>query len=472
MSKAQPWGRVAISGAMVAVCALACDSVLDIEEPTPLAEAGAAGEGGNPSANAGSSSGGKAGGGDSNRSMAGEGGDPNTIVGGGGEGGTPITPECDDTAVRCTGDTDKTPEICIDGRWTHNDDEAETECETLCDSGRCVECKGDAKRCSVCQEGDENCSQRVPQTCKDGAWESASKPCEYYCSIAGACGTPKSCAADTVTTNCDGESCCLSLYVPGGQFNRNYAEEGPFNDPSFPATISPFLLDKFEVTVTRMQQFVAAFDTLDLADGAGKSPHIAGDVGWSRTKNKLPGNSDELKTALTSCGAGSSWVEPNAGLPRVPINCVDFNVAYAFCIWDGGRLPTDAEWNFAAAGGDEQRLRAWKTPLSGADLDETYAVYDSTELLPNKVGSKPKGNGRWGHADLLGNVFEQVLDFSQDPSTEPCLDCVNLTAAEARIVRGGGFMSPADLMITTYPGTIGASAKDIYSGFRCARDIK
>ena len=96
MSKAQPWGRVAIGGAMVAVCALACDSVLDIEEPKPFAEAGAAGEGGNLSANAGAageggnlsanagnSSGGKAGGGDSNRSMAGEGGDPNTIVGGG-----------------------------------------------------------------------------------------------------------------------------------------------------------------------------------------------------------------------------------------------------------------------------------------------------------------------------------------------------------------------------------------------------
>ena len=119
MSKAQPWGRVAIGGAMVAVCALACDSVLDIEEPKPFAEAGAAGEGGNLSANAGAageggnlsanagnSSGGKAGGGDSYRSMAGEGGDPNTIVGGGGEGGDPITPECDDTDVRCAGDTD------------------------------------------------------------------------------------------------------------------------------------------------------------------------------------------------------------------------------------------------------------------------------------------------------------------------------------------------------------------------------
>ena len=88
------------------------------------------------------------------------------------------------------------------------------------------------------------------------------------------------------------------------------------------------------------------------------------------------------------------------------------------------------------------------------------------------MGSKPKGNGRWGHADLLGNVGEQVLDFSQELSTETCDDCVNLTPSDSRIVRGGSYVSPADLMITTYPDSIFVGDRGNWSGFRCARDIK
>src|SRR4029453_8029817 len=56
------------------------------------------------------------------------------------------------------------------------------------------------------------------------------------------------------------------------------------------------------------------------------------------------------------------------------------------------------------------------------------------------VGSKPVGAGRWGHADLAGNVAEWVLDVYRNPyQIDPCIDCAYLNAGSARVARGGSF---------------------------------
>ncbi len=472
MSKAHFWGRAAMIGAMVVVCGAACQSVLDIEEPRPLAPAGAAGQGGSRDA----SDGGTASAGDASHALAGEGGQSIAIAGAGGEGGDAgvrVVAECEEEAVRCGGESERAPQICRSGKWVPNSAEASAECAVACDAGQCVECHENEKRCSVCAEGDETCTrQRFPQTCKDGAWVSASQPCEHYCS-GGTCQQPASCAAEAAAdaTTCEGESCCLSLYVPGGDFHRNYAETGSFTDRSYAAKISPFLLDKFEVTVGRMQQFVAAFKQLNLEDGDGKAPHIASDRGWS-TKTELPGSEDQLKAALASCAEGSTWKEGGGPHQKLPANCVDFSVAYAFCVWDGGRLPTDAEWNFAAAGGDLQRLYPWPAPLVGPDFDEEHAVYGSLEALPEPVGRKVKGNAFWGHADMGGNVAEMVLDFAHPLSTDPCNDCLDLTAGPSRVTRGGSFSQPGDALVVPYRMEEWTGVGEPSFGLRCARDIK
>ena len=70
-------------------------------------------------------------------------------------------------------------------------------------------------------------------------------------------------------------------------------------------------------------------------------------------------------------------------MPNAAINCVNWFEAYAFCIWDGGFLPTEAEWNYAASGGSEQRYYPWSAsfPPGATTIDETYASYwmDSTK---------------------------------------------------------------------------------------------
>jgi formylglycine-generating enzyme required for sulfatase activity len=156
------------------------------------------------------------------------------------------------------------------------------------------------------------------------------------------------------------------------------------------------------------------------------------------------------------------------------MNCVNWYVAYAFCIWDGGRLPTEAEWNRAAAGGREQRVYPWSNPPDTDVITPDYAVYGLSDLLPPPVGSKPLGAARWDHADLAGSLYEWTLDYYTNPyvSTQ-CNDCIAPPGVDRkRSIRGGSFIhgqAYAD-----------ASSREVgledmernWVGFRCARDVE
>jgi formylglycine-generating enzyme required for sulfatase activity len=471
MLKCSPWGRAVFTSATLLVCAAACDSVLDIEPPKM--RRGAGGEAGAPAepiAGKGSS-------GERNAPQGGDtgaAGEPPVVVGNagaGGEGGEPPARECETDATRCNGADAKTPEVCdASGHWTPNKDEADGDCPSLCANGKCTECKDGDRQCTVCADGDPKCTQRLPQTCVNGAWVDAKKACDHFCAF-GECGQPPSCGApsDPDSICSDGASCCRSIYVPGGVFQRNFDEVDPFNVPDHPAEVSPFLLDKFEVTVGRMRRFVDAYPSLVLPEGKGQSKRVEGDEGW-HTSFELPKDKDALQKQLQCVGA--TWSDSVDADSHLPINCVTFAVAYAFCIWDGGRLPTETEWNFAAAGGNEHRMYPW-VPTGEDAINDTYAYYYALEhLLPIAVGSKLPGNGRWGHSDLAGNVSEWMLDFFQDPPMATCKDCLETTASSTRVRRGGSYLQGGEvLVVPNRNDNADPSLFTTETGMRCARDL-
>lgn len=324
-----------------------------------------------------------------------------------------------------------------------------------------------------CESGQSMCRNGSSLTCVDGEWHE--ERCRAYCQNGG-CVNPPSCSGDLRCGSND--SCCRSLEVPAGQYLRSY-DGVTFTDDRNHANISAFLLDRFEVSLGRLRNFVAGYPENKPKPGDGKSPHIAADSGWSATF-ALPETRADLIAAL-HC-SDTTWTDNATGDERLPATCANFYVAYAFCIWDGGRLPTEAEWNYAAAGGEQQRAYPWSSPPDSITIDAGYAVYDRLpSMLPEPVGSRSasgshpaSGDGRWGHADLAGNLSEWVLDYYlEDYPSSQCDDCLNAKGAGfvARVVRGGSYADPAEGLFVSLRSYIAPSAIGFGTGFRCARDI-
>jgi formylglycine-generating enzyme required for sulfatase activity len=248
------------------------------------------------------------------------------------------------------------------------------------------------------------------------------------------------------------DDCCNSLPVPGGTFLREYDGMG-FANMSFPATISSFRLDKYEITVGRFRAFVIAGQGTQASPpptGSGAHPSDPA-TGWDPSWNgSLAVDTAGLSAALHCDPTLATWTDASGADELLPVNCIDWYEAQAFCIWDGGYLPSEAEWNYAASGGPDQRLYPW----ASITIDETYASYQcladgvaSCALTDvTTAGAKPNGDGMWGQSDLAGNVFEWTMDFWSTPLSTSCVDCVNLIVDPNHVVRGGSFdRMPTDL---------------------------
>lgn len=294
---------------------------------------------------------------------------------------------------------------------------------------------------------------------------------------------------------CQGKNCCSALLVPGGTFpmgaSRNGTDACPEDVPCYGSTefeeevaVSDFYLDEFHVTVGRFRRFVEAYRKPKSGDGANsKIPGTGWRVKWD---HELPNTGEELKNLLKCEKAYQTWRDTPEDTEQHPINCVTWFEAFAFCAWDGGRLPMEAEWEYASAGGAENRLYPW----GQQPPDNTRAAYDCrysdgiaggcTFADIAKVGSFLAGQGRWGHKDLAGNMWEWLLEGVDDDERDEgkpkmCNNCeifentMHFSNISYRMVRGGNFFRLATYMRPACRYADAPVNRLSYLGFRCAR---
>jgi formylglycine-generating enzyme len=325
---------------------------------------------------------------------------------------------------------------------------------------------------SVCKPESKQCAGNTPQTCDaSGVWQgSTGCSAQTEICVAGGCVIPPSCAGLPATCGPKGdELCCAITSMPGGSYNRS-------NDPEFPATVSSFRLDRFEVTVGRFRKFVAAYPGSKPKAGDGAHPLIAGS-GWDAAWDaKLPVARPALIAEVKCDSTSQTWTDAASANENLPMNCLSWYAALAFCAWDGGRLPTEAEWNYAAAGGDEQRTYPWGPTAPDAAHAVFYCTGDGSvqgscafaDIL--KVGSKPAGDGKWGQADLGGSMWEWNLDWFAYPYPDAfCKNCANTKDASDRVLRGGGWSSDASDLLSSGRNYYFPTDRVSFVGARCAR---
>jgi formylglycine-generating enzyme required for sulfatase activity len=168
--------------------------------------------------------------------------------------------------------------------------------------------------------------------------------------------------------------------------------------------------------------------------------------------------------------------------PDYPVNLVSWTKAHAYCAWSGERLPTEAEWEWAATGADQTRYPWGDEPEPSCDYVD-YTKYGAPKWAagadvgcggggPSPVGAHPKGDKIWpGGAihDLAGNVWEWVEDsflpYQTDTQTDPVVRQDNAVHA----LRGGGWNRSYAAMVVTYRGAAHFTYQVPALGFRCVR---
>ncbi|MBY5959883.1 formylglycine-generating enzyme family protein [Membranicola marinus] len=308
------------------------------------------------------------------------------------------------------------------------------------------------------------------------------------------------------------------VVIPAGEFEMgaNSDQADPDEYPKHMVRVDSFLMDATEVTNAEFSRFVEATGYVTTAEK---------DIDWEEMKKQLPANTPKPDESLLKAGSlifkntdgpvplnnpgywwawttGADWRHPQGpgsditGKDHFPVTHISWEDARAYAEWAGKRLPTEAEWEWAAMGGLSNTVYPWGNELdTDNEIHANYwqgdFPYDNEEkdgyYLSSPVGTfKPNGYGLY---DMSGNVWEWCADLyhheyydtkkPEEIAYNPRGPETSLDPDEPlipkRVLRGGSFLCN-DSYCSGYrvARRMKGDMKSSYNhtGFRCVKDFE
>lgn len=228
------------------------------------------------------------------------------------------------------------------------------------------------------------------------------------------------------------------VLIPAGEFLMGSEAGFPAERPVHEVFLEAFYLSTCPVTNAQYQQFVA--------ETGHRVPYLDDNRmqadNWDREKQTYP-----------------------PGCAQHPVTLISWQDAQAYCVWAGGRLPTEAEWEKAARGGLAGKLYPW-----GDEINPSLANYD------NRTGTTPVGSypaNDYGLYDMAGNVWEWVADwydtkyYAGSPPNNPR----GPEKGTVRVLRGGAWLLFPQFCRVAYRFRNSPEFRFNLIGFRLARSL-
>jgi formylglycine-generating enzyme required for sulfatase activity len=252
----------------------------------------------------------------------------------------------------------------------------------------------------------------------------------------------------------------------GSDRSDPYADRDEY--PQHTVTLDGFWIDRTEVTNARFAAF--------LNDQGNQTE---GGVTWAEV--------EDMDCLLEQAG---SEYRPRSGYANHPVADVSWWGADAYCRWVGGRLPTEAEWEYAARGpeariypwGNEwdvqtvERCKAWDQRGGNEPTGSSASTTDGWLGHRGYVWTLPVGsygdNASWCRAlDMAGNAWEWVADWYGDYTAEAQVNDTGPAAGDRKVMRGGSGSHIQKNVRTAERYSLTPDHRHSHIGFRCAAKV-